>query len=72
MKTEHLLQLFKNTNSAPTDVQNYLLSLLNKFELALTWDNRTILIPSLLPTDEQLQNGHPGSDILVYSINSLK
>ena len=65
MKTEHLLQLFKNSSSAPADVQNYLISLLNKFELALTWDNRTLLIPSLLPTEEQLKSGHPGSDIMV-------
>ena len=68
MKTEHLLQLFKNSNTAPLDAQNYLLSLMNKFELALTWDNRTLLIPSLLPTEEQLQAGHPGSDILVCTI----
>ncbi|KAJ6225869.1 hypothetical protein RDWZM_004414 [Blomia tropicalis] len=39
---------------------------------ALTWDNRTILIPSLLPTDEQLQNGHPGSDILIPLRSRLK
>lgn len=66
MKTEHLLQLFKNSKSAPLDVTNYLISLLNKFELALTWDNRTLLIPSLLPTEEQLKSGsHPGSDIMV-------
>lgn len=43
MKTEHLLQLFKNSKSAPLDVTNYLISLLNKFELALTWDNRTLV-----------------------------
>lgn len=65
MKTENLLQLFKNTKSSPTDVQSYLLSLLNKFELALTWDNRTLLIPSLLPTEDQLRFGHVGCDISV-------
>lgn len=65
MRTEHLFQLFKNTHTAPPDVQNYLISLMNKFELGLTWDNRTLLIPSLLPTEEQLKAGHPGSDILV-------
>lgn len=30
----------------------YILSLLNKFEVALTWDLRTLLIPSLLPVTE--------------------
>lgn len=30
----------------------YILSLLNKFEVALTWDFRTLLIPSLLPQTE--------------------
>lgn len=30
----------------------YILSLLNKFEVALTWDYRTLLIPSLLPLTE--------------------
>lgn len=30
----------------------YILSLLNKFEVALTWDFCTLLIPSLLPVDE--------------------
>lgn len=32
----------------------YIVSLLNKFEVALTWDYRTLLIPSLLPTEEEL------------------
>lgn len=53
MKTDQLVELFKNTKSAPKDAQNYLLHLLNKFEVALTWDNRTLLIPSLLPTEEE-------------------
>lgn len=69
MKTEHLLQLFKNTHNAPMDVQSYLLSLLNKFELAITWDNRTLLIPSLLPTEEQLRAGYLGWDISVCLIS---
>lgn len=31
---------------------SYIVSLLNKFEVALTWDSRTLLIPSLLPVQE--------------------
>lgn len=65
MKTEHLLQLFKNTRNSPVDVKSYLLNLLNKFELAITWDNRTLLIPSLLPTEDQLRSGYLGWDITV-------
>uniref|UniRef100_A0A182VV89 non-specific serine/threonine protein kinase n=1 Tax=Anopheles minimus TaxID=112268 RepID=A0A182VV89_9DIPT len=35
------------------DLQHvYIVSLLNKFEVALSWDARTLLIPSLLPTEE--------------------
>lgn len=65
MKTEHLLQLFKNTQNAPSNISSYLINLLNKFELAITWDNRTLLIPSLLPTEEQIYTGHSGWDIVV-------
>lgn len=35
----------------------YILNLLNKFEVALTWDFRTLLIPSLLPlTEDEPEN----------------
>lgn len=33
---------------------SYIISLLNKFEVALTWDSRTLLIPSLLPDSEDI------------------
>lgn len=37
--------------------RRYILSLLNKFEVALTWDLRTLLIPSLLPlTEDEPEN----------------
>lgn len=76
MRMDNLLALFKNSITAPVDVKQFMLSLLNKFELALTWDNRTMLVPSLLPSEEQLLNGFPGSEILVsfyliFSSNSL-
>ena len=51
MKTEDLKQLFKST-SCSFSIKSYILNLLNKFEVALTWDSRTILIPSLLPSEE--------------------
>lgn len=38
-------------------IRRYILSLLNKFEVALTWDLRTLLIPSLLPlTEDEPEN----------------
>lgn len=36
----------------PYSFIRYILSLLNKFEVALTWDLRTLLIPSMLPVSE--------------------
>jgi hypothetical protein len=65
MKTDDLKQLFKLSKCAPTDAQTYLLNLLNKFEVALTWDSRTLLIPSLLPSEENLRAGLPGCDVRV-------
>lgn len=53
MKTDDLKELFKST-SCSFSIKSYILSLLNKFEVALTWDNRTILIPSLLPSEESI------------------
>lgn len=65
MKTEDLWSLFKSSCCAPRDVQTYLLNLLNKFEVALTWDNRHLLIPSLLPSEENILSGLPGCDVMV-------
>lgn len=65
MKTDDLKQLFKNSSNAPSDAQTYILNLLNKFEVALTWDSRTLLIPSLLPTEEHIKAGLPGCEVKV-------
>ena len=35
------------------------------FKVALTWDSRTLLIPSLLPTEQQMRSGLPGMDMRV-------
>lgn len=53
MKLDDLKHIFKSTNLNLTDAQEYIVNLLNKFEVALTWDNRTLLIPSLLPSEEE-------------------
>ena len=33
------------------DLQNYIISLMSKFELALLWSADNLLIPSLLPSE---------------------
>nr|XP_045599191.1 leucine-rich repeat serine/threonine-protein kinase 1-like isoform X5 [Procambarus clarkii] len=65
MKLDDLKHVFKSSTCAPVDAKSYIVNLLNKFEVALTWDNRTLLIPSLLPSEEQLRSGLPGMDVRV-------
>lgn len=62
MRMDDLQLLFKNSaqlggGAASTENRNYIVSLLNKFEVALTWDARTLLIPSLLPEAEEARHG---------------
>lgn len=54
MKLEDIQHVFKSSTISTVDTQGYIVSLLNKFEVALTWDYRTLLIPSLLPTEEDI------------------
>ncbi|XP_003425729.1 leucine-rich repeat serine/threonine-protein kinase 1 [Nasonia vitripennis] len=54
MKLDDIQHVFKSSTISTADTQGYIVSLLNKFEVALTWDYRTLLIPSLLPTEEDL------------------
>ncbi|XP_056637900.1 leucine-rich repeat serine/threonine-protein kinase 1 isoform X1 [Diorhabda sublineata] len=54
MKLEDLKHVFKASNIGPMDTRGYIVNLLNKFEVALTWDSRTLLIPSLLPSEEDI------------------
>ncbi|XP_057330472.1 leucine-rich repeat serine/threonine-protein kinase 1 [Microplitis mediator] len=54
MKLDDIQHVFKSSTISSTDTQGYIVSLLNKFEVALTWDYRTLLIPSLLPTEEDI------------------
>ncbi|KAL3278816.1 hypothetical protein HHI36_016337 [Cryptolaemus montrouzieri] len=61
MKLDDLRHIFKANNIGGIDTKGYIVNLLNKFEVALTWDSRTLLIPSLLPTEEEMINSqmHP-------------
>lgn len=57
MKIDDLQHLFKSSCLGSNDNRSYIVNLLNKFEVALTWDARTLLIPSLLPTEEESLSG---------------
>lgn len=59
MRLEDLRHVFKASGAlGPVDHgRGYIVSLLNKFEVALTWDSRTLLIPSLLPSEEEVCSG---------------
>ena len=63
MKLDDLKHVFKTSSCAPVDAKSYIVSLLNKFEVALTWDNRTLLIPSLLPTEDHINTAPRGCDL---------
>ncbi len=65
MKLEDLRHVFKSSTAVTLSAKSYVVNLLNKFEVALTWDSRTLLIPSLLPTEQQMRSGIPGMDMRV-------
>lgn len=52
MRVDDLGFLFRSMNiDLSGGVQSYVVNLLNKFEVALTWNSQYLLIPSLLPPD---------------------
>ncbi|KRZ25882.1 Leucine-rich repeat serine/threonine-protein kinase 1 [Trichinella pseudospiralis] len=65
MKVDDLKILHKATRLSVANIRSYALNLLQKFEVALTWDNKTLLIPSLLPDEYQLRAGYPGCNVKV-------
>jgi len=54
MKTNDIVLLFKGASFRTEDITQYIISLLQKFEVALLWDSDNLLIPSLLPTELDL------------------
>jgi len=54
MKTNDIVLLFKGVSFRTDDIRQYIISLLQKFEVALLWDSDNLLIPSLLPTELDL------------------
>ena len=56
MKINDLQVLFKSSRFNETDeIMKFVVDLLGKFELALTWDNEHLIIPSLLPSEAMLK-----------------
>ncbi len=55
MRLDDLRHVFKSSAAVSLSAKSYIVNLLNKFEVALTWDSRTLLIPSLLPTERQMR-----------------
>jgi hypothetical protein len=55
MKIADLKVLFKGSRFSETEeIMRFIVDLLGKFELALTWDGEHLLIPSLLPSEALL------------------
>jgi hypothetical protein len=54
MKIDELSVIFQDTNISVIDNISILLRLLQKFDLAITWDNEHLIFPSLLPTQLSL------------------
>lgn len=71
MRADDLKHLFKSSLFSQSDAKYYIINLLNKFEVALTWDSRTLLIPSLLPSEHAMQTGIPGCDVRVKTLINL-
>ncbi|VDK83805.1 unnamed protein product [Litomosoides sigmodontis] len=67
MKMDDLQVLFKSLNlsNSAINMRSHIIPLLQKFEVALCWQSRSLLIPSLLPDEYQLRGGYPGSKVMV-------
>ncbi|XP_039969967.1 leucine-rich repeat serine/threonine-protein kinase 1 isoform X4 [Bactrocera tryoni] len=65
MNMDDLGLLFRSDKSQSKENRSYIVSLLNKFEVALTWDSRTLLIPSLLPHHEEC-TANEGTTVKVF------
>ena len=65
MRADDLKVLFKNAAFKPEDIRAYVINLLSKFEVALRWNQDSLLIPSMLPSEVERMSGLPGSDIRV-------
>lgn len=74
MKINDLQVLFKGSTklrSESDEIMTYITDLLGKFELALTWDNDHLLIPSLLPSEPMLKYSNQDIRINIMSKQKL-
>jgi hypothetical protein len=72
MKIEDMKWLYKGVKNQLDDMRSYIVSLLQKFEVALLWDHDNLMIPSLLPTEADLNVRSPDSpDILVRIVTTF-
>lgn len=54
MRATNLHVLFKQSSFQPENIEHYICGLLAKFELALDFDKKHLLIPSLLPKEQDM------------------
>lgn len=54
MRAMNLHVLFKQSSFQPENIEHYICGLLAKFELALDFDKKHLLIPSLLPKEQDM------------------
>lgn len=67
MKLKNLEFLFKSNVMEVEHNEVYITNLLNKFEVALQFDEEHLLLPSLLPTEtELLEMARKKSDVKVW------
>jgi hypothetical protein len=69
IQTNGLLLFKKDASFEISGILNQIVHLLGKFELALTWDNKHFLIPSLLPSEALVRFSN--QDIRVTVSNSV-
>ena len=66
-----LLFFFKGSRFTESEeIMSFIVDLLGKFELALTWDNEHLLIPSLLPSETMLK--YSNQDIRISIVSKQK
>lgn len=71
MRIKDLFVLFKGKKfSESEEIVSFIVDLLSKFELALTWDNEHLLIPSLLPSEAILK--YTNQDIRIGILSKKK
>lgn len=69
MRADDVKVLFKSTAFKPEDIRSYVINLLNKFEVALMWGDRRLLIPSLLPSEKDIRRNISRASVFSTSVS---